>query len=87
MAPQKQAREIVNKLVEAEGFEKFIDVKYTGTKRLGSDGGESLIRRWSRSSSVAHFGVQEVIVVGVAHRRAAWEDAGSEQSPAALFTS
>jgi len=26
-------RAILNKLIEAEGFEKFIDVKYTGTKR------------------------------------------------------
>src|SRR4029079_18782707 len=31
-------RAILNKLVEAEGFEKFIDVKYTGTKRFGLDG-------------------------------------------------
>ena len=36
-------RAILNKLVEAEGFEKFIDVKYTGTKRFGLDGGEALI--------------------------------------------
>ena len=33
-------RAILNKLVEAEGFEKFLDVKYTGTKRFGLDGGE-----------------------------------------------
>ena len=31
---------ILNKLIEAEGFEKFLDVKYTGTKRFGLDGGE-----------------------------------------------
>ena len=36
-------RAILNKLVEAEGFEKFCDVKFTGTKRFGLDGGESLI--------------------------------------------
>src|SRR5918995_188856 len=36
-------RAILNKLVEAEGFEKFLDLKYTGTKRFGLDGGESLI--------------------------------------------
>jgi 2-oxoglutarate dehydrogenase E1 component len=34
---------ILNKLIEAEGFEQFIDVKYTGTKRFGLDGGESLV--------------------------------------------
>ena len=33
-------RAILNKLVEAEGFEKFLDVKYTGTKRFGLDGAE-----------------------------------------------
>ncbi len=33
-------RAILNKLIEAEGFEKFLDVKYTGTKRFGLDGGE-----------------------------------------------
>ena len=36
-------RAILNKLVEADGFEKFLDVKYTGTKRFGLDGAESLI--------------------------------------------
>src|SRR5690606_35436692 len=36
-------RAILQKLIEAEGFEQFIDVKYKGTKRFGLDGGESLI--------------------------------------------
>src|SRR5215217_674981 len=36
-------RAILNKLVEADGFEKFLDLKYTGTKRFGLDGSESLI--------------------------------------------
>ncbi len=31
---------ILSKLIEAEGFEQFIDVKYKGTKRFGLDGGE-----------------------------------------------
>ena len=40
---------ILQKLVEAEGFEQFIDVKYKGTKRFGLDGGESPSwRRWPR---------------------------------------
>ena len=34
-------RAILTKLVELEGFEKFLDVKYTGTKRFGLDGGRS----------------------------------------------
>ena len=36
-------RAILNKLVEAEGFEKFCDLKFTGTKRFGLDGGELMI--------------------------------------------
>ena len=40
---QNGRRAILNKLVEAEGFEKFLHVKYTGTKRFGLDGGEALI--------------------------------------------
>jgi 2-oxoglutarate dehydrogenase E1 component len=36
-------RAILNKLVEAEGFEKFLHVKYTGTKRFGLDGGEAVV--------------------------------------------
>ena len=46
-------RAILNKLVEAEGFEKFIDIKYTGTKRFGLDGASRSSRRSSRSSSAA----------------------------------
>ncbi|MEA3069141.1 MAG: 2-oxoglutarate dehydrogenase component, partial [Alphaproteobacteria bacterium] len=36
-------RAILNKLIEAEGFEKFCDLKFTGTKRFGLDGAESMI--------------------------------------------
>ena len=34
---------IFKKIVEAEGFEKYLHVKFVGTKRFGLDGGESLI--------------------------------------------
>ena len=34
---------ILKKMVEAEGFEKYLHVKYMGSKRVGVDGGESLI--------------------------------------------
>ena len=61
-------RAILNKLVEAEGFEKFIDVKYTGTKRFGLDGGESLIPALEQIiKRGGNLGVKE-IVVGMAHR-------------------
>jgi len=61
-------RAILNKLVEAEGFEKFLDVKYTGTKRFGLDGGESLIPALEQIiKRGGNLGVQE-IVIGMPHR-------------------
>ncbi|MBX3452961.1 2-oxoglutarate dehydrogenase E1 component [Ferrovibrio sp.] len=36
-------RAILNKLVEAEIFERFCHMKFTGTKRFGLEGGEALI--------------------------------------------
>ncbi|MCF6344664.1 MAG: 2-oxoglutarate dehydrogenase E1 component, partial [Devosiaceae bacterium] len=59
---------ILNKLIEAEGFEKFIDVKYTGTKRFGLDGGESLIPALEQIiKRGGALGVKD-IVLGMAHR-------------------
>jgi len=59
---------IFNKLVEAEGFEKFIDIKYSGTKRFGLDGSESLIPALEQIiKRGGALGVKE-IVVGMAHR-------------------
>ena len=61
-------RAILNKLVEAEGFEKFIDLKYTGTKRFGLDGGESLIPALEQIiKRGGNLGVKD-IVFGMAHR-------------------
>ncbi len=59
---------ILNKLIEAEGFEKFLDVKYTGTKRFGLDGGESLIPALEQIiKRGGALGVED-IVLGMAHR-------------------
>ncbi|TFF17594.1 2-oxoglutarate dehydrogenase E1 component [Jiella endophytica] len=61
-------RAILNKLIEAEGFEKFIDVKYKGTKRFGLDGGESLIPALEQIiKRGGQLGLKEV-VFGMAHR-------------------
>ncbi|MCA6126373.1 2-oxoglutarate dehydrogenase E1 component, partial [Bradyrhizobium sp. WSM 1704] len=61
-------RAILNKLIEAEGFEKFCDVKFTGTKRFGLDGGESLIPALEQIiKRGGNLGVKE-IVVGMPHR-------------------
>jgi 2-oxoglutarate dehydrogenase E1 component len=59
---------ILNKMVEAEGFEKFLHVKYMGTKRFGLDGGESLIPAMEQIiKRGGNLGVQE-IVIGMPHR-------------------
>jgi 2-oxoglutarate dehydrogenase E1 component len=61
-------RAILNKLVEAEGFEKFCDVKFTGTKRFGLDGAESMIPALEQIiKRGGALGVKE-IVVGMPHR-------------------
>ncbi|MBB4093871.1 2-oxoglutarate dehydrogenase E1 component [Ochrobactrum pecoris] len=59
---------ILSKLIEAEGFEQFIDVKYKGTKRFGLDGGESLIPALEQIvKRGGAMGVKEIIF-GMAHR-------------------
>ncbi|MEY8802385.1 2-oxoglutarate dehydrogenase E1 component [Leisingera sp. XS_AS12] len=59
---------ILNKMVEAEGFEKFLHVKYTGTKRFGLDGGESLIPAMEQIiKRGGALGVKD-IVIGMPHR-------------------
>ncbi len=59
---------ILNKLIEAEGFEKFLHVKFVGTKRFGLDGAESLIPALEQIiKRGGHLGVKEV-KIGMPHR-------------------
>ena len=59
---------ILNKMVEAEGFEKFLHVKYMGTKRFGLDGGESLIPAMEQIiKRGGALGVRDLII-GMPHR-------------------
>ncbi|GHF19670.1 2-oxoglutarate dehydrogenase subunit E1 [Kordiimonas sediminis] len=59
---------ILNKLVEAEQFEKFLGRKYTGTKRFGLDGGESMVPALEAIMKTGgQFGLEE-IVIGMPHR-------------------
>jgi 2-oxoglutarate dehydrogenase E1 component len=61
-------RAILTKLIEAEGFEKFCDLKFTGTKRFGLDGAESLIPALEQIiKRGGNLGVKE-IVFGMPHR-------------------
>lgn len=64
--PGKKA--ILNKLIEAEGFEAYLNVKYTGTKRFGLDGGESIVPALEQIiKRGGNMGVSD-IVLGMAHR-------------------
>ncbi len=59
---------ILNKLIEAESFEKFSDVKFTGTKRFGLEGGEAMVPALEQIiKRGGQLGVKE-IVLGMAHR-------------------
>jgi 2-oxoglutarate dehydrogenase E1 component len=61
-------RAILNKLLEAEAFEKFCGVKFVGTKRFGLDGGESMIPAMEQIiKRGGQLGVKD-IVIGMPHR-------------------
>src|SRR5829696_5298100 len=61
-------RAILNKLLEAEGFEKFCDLRFTGTKRFGLDGAEAMIPALEQIiKRGGALGVKE-IVLGMPHR-------------------
>jgi 2-oxoglutarate dehydrogenase E1 component len=61
-------RAILAKLIEAEGCERFLNVKYTGTKRFGLDGGESMVPALEQIiKRGGQLGLREV-VIGMPHR-------------------
>ena len=61
-------RAILNKLVEAEGFEKFCDLRFRGTKRFGLDGAEAMVPGLEQIiKRGGALGVSEIIV-GMPHR-------------------
>ncbi len=59
---------ILERLTQAEVFEKYLDRKYTGTKRFGLDGGEATV---PAIEQILKRGVQlgvEEVVIGMPHR-------------------
>ena len=59
---------ILNKLIQAEGFENFLATKFVGTKRFGIDGGEALIPALEQIiKRGGQLGVKE-IKIGQPHR-------------------
>ena len=64
----KGKRAILERLVESEGFEKYLDVKFKGTKRFGLDGGESVVPALEQIiKRGGQLGVKSV-TLGMSHR-------------------
>ncbi len=59
---------ILNKLIQAEGFEKFLHTKYVGTKRFGLDGGESLIPALEQIIKIGGQSDVKEVKIGMSHR-------------------
>jgi len=59
---------ILNKLIQAEGFEKFLHKKYVGTKRFGLDGGESLIPALEQIIKIGGQSKIKEVKIGMSHR-------------------
>ncbi len=59
---------ILNKLIQAEGFEKFLHTKYVGTKRFGLDGGESLIPALEQIIKISGQSKVKEVKIGMSHR-------------------
>jgi 2-oxoglutarate dehydrogenase E1 component len=61
-------RAILQRLTDAEMFERFCDKRYTGTKRFGVDGGEALIPALEQViKRGGQLGMKE-LVIGMPHR-------------------
>jgi 2-oxoglutarate dehydrogenase E1 component len=59
---------ILNKLIETEGFERFLHKRFPGTKRFGIDGGEAMVPALEQIiKRGGALGVDE-IVIGMPHR-------------------
>ncbi|MBC8306554.1 MAG: 2-oxoglutarate dehydrogenase E1 component, partial [Pelagibacterales bacterium] len=59
---------ILQKLIQAEGFEKFLHTKYVGTKRFGLDGCESLIPALEQIIKVGGRSKIKEVKIGMSHR-------------------
>lgn len=66
--PPEERKKFLKHMVEVEGFEQFLHIKYPGTKRFSIEGGESLIPAMETVLEVsAKLGVNELLV-GMPHR-------------------
>ncbi len=59
---------ILERLTESEGFEKFLDRKYPGTKRFGLDGGETTIPLLEQIIKRSAMYDVATVAIGMSHR-------------------
>ena len=59
---------ILNKLIEAVQFERFLGRKYTGTKRFGLDGGEAMVPALEAVMKTGGMHGLDEIIIGMPHR-------------------
>jgi 2-oxoglutarate dehydrogenase E1 component len=67
LSPQARKR-ILEKLIAAEGLERYLGSKYVGQKRFSLEGGESLIPALDYLIQLAATSTIKEIVLGMAHR-------------------
>ena len=66
--PKEEKKAILNSLLEVEGFEEFVQVKYTGMKRFSIQGGDATVPGLlAILETASDLGVEE-IVIGMPHR-------------------
>ena len=65
---QNGRKAILNKLIQAEGYEKFLHTKYVGTKRFGLDGAESLIPALEQIIKIGGQSQVKEVKIGMSHR-------------------
>ncbi len=66
--PEGQKKSILNSLLEVEGFEEFVQLKYTGMKRFSIQGGDAMVPGMlAILETASDLGVDE-IVIGMPHR-------------------
>ena len=64
----EEKKQILDTLIEVEGFEEFVQVKYTGTKRFSIQGGDAMVPGMlAILETASNLGVEE-IVIGMPHR-------------------
>jgi len=65
---ERGKRAILERLTDAETFERFLQVKFTGTKRFGLDGGEALIPMIEQILKRGSQMEIDEVVIGMSHR-------------------